>query len=38
MVANHTTITGPNTLPTAPVPRRWTMNSPARMTTAIGTT
>ena len=22
--ANHTTITGPNTLPTAPVPRRWT--------------
>ena len=35
---NHTTITGPNTLPIAPVPRRCTMNSANRMTQVSGMT
>ena len=37
MVANQTTIVGPNTAPMSPVPRRWTRNSPTSRTTAIGT-
>ena len=36
-VANHTIITGPNTLPTAPVPLLCTRNSTTRMTMAMGT-
>ena len=31
-------MTGPNSLPTAAVPRDWIANSPIRMTIAIGTT
>jgi hypothetical protein len=38
MVANHTSMIGPKTLPTAPVPRFWTMNSPVMMPIAMGTT
>ena len=38
MVANHTTMTGPKTLPTASVPRRCTANKPTRITQANGTT
>jgi hypothetical protein len=37
-VVNHTSMTGPKTLPTAPVPRRCTKNSATRMPTAIGMT
>lgn len=37
-VANQIIMIGPNTLPTAPVPRRCTTNKPTRITTAIGTT
>ena len=35
---NQIEITGPNSQPTAPVPNRCTMNSPIRITSAIGTT
>ena len=35
---NHTSITGPKALPTPPVPKRWTANSPASTTREIGTT
>ena len=35
---NHNSMTGPNTLPTTPVPLRWTANSPIRMTIVIGIT
>ncbi|MEY5060002.1 MAG: hypothetical protein RJA51_1749 [Actinomycetota bacterium] len=38
IVANHTSITGPNTLPTAPVPRFCTMKRPVMMAMAMGTT
>ena len=37
-VANHTIMIGPNTLPTAPVPRLCTMNKHIKMATAIGRT
>ena len=37
-VANQTHITGPNSLPTLPVPRRCTRNSPTRIAIASGTT
>lgn len=30
-VANHTTITGPNSRPTAAVPRLWMENGPSRL-------
>ncbi len=33
---NHTTITGPKTPPTRPVPRLWKANRPTRMAMAIG--
>ena len=35
---NHTRISGPNSQPTAPVPRRWIANSATRMASDIGTT
>ena len=35
---NQRRITGPNSDPIVPDPRRWRMNSPMRMTTEIGTT
>ena len=35
---NQTRITGPNSHPIVPEPRRWMKNSPRRMTTDIGTT
>ena len=38
IVANHTTITGPNSRPTAPVPKRWMANRPIKIATEIGTT
>lgn len=31
-------MTGPNSLPTLPLPQRWAANSPVRMVAAIGTT
>ena len=34
---NHTTITGPNTLPTRAVPKRWVANSATSTSTVIGT-
>ena len=34
---NHSTITGPNTLPTFSVPKRWAMNTSSSTTTVIGT-
>ena len=36
--ANHTPMTGPNSRPTTPVPKRWIANSPVRITSVIGTT
>src|SRR5262249_13004826 len=36
MVTNHTSMIGPKARPTSAVPRRWTRNSSARMTTAAG--
>ena len=36
--ANQTSITGPNGLPTAPVPLLWTEKTPMRITTAMGIT
>ena len=38
ITANHTTITGPNSRPTVPVPKRWMANRATRMATAMGTT
>ena len=38
MARNHTTITGPKSRPTAPVPFRCPRNSPTMTTTVIGTT
>ena len=38
MTANQVIITGPNTRPTAAVPRRWTVNSATMITAVIGTT
>ena len=35
---NQPSMTGPKMLPTKPVPRRWTRNSPMRIATVIGTT
>ena len=35
---NQSAVTGPKTLATLPVPKRWTANSTARMTSVIGTT
>ena len=37
-MANHTSMMGPKTLPTAPVPRFWTMKRPVMMAIAMGTT
>ena len=37
-VANHTTITGPNSRPTVSVPRFWIENRPTRMAAVIGST
>ncbi len=37
ITTNHRSITGPNRLPTLPVPNRWTKNSSTRITAAIGT-
>ena len=36
--ANHSSITGPNSLPTTDVPLRWIRNSPVRITSVIGNT
>jgi len=38
MVTNHTIVTGPNSLPTAAVPRAWIANSATSTPAAIGTT
>ncbi|CAB4346757.1 unannotated protein [freshwater metagenome] len=38
MITNQITITGPKSLPTRLVPKRWSTNSPVRTTTVIGTT
>jgi len=35
---NHTTITGPNSRPTAPVPKRWMRNSTVMIAIVISTT
>ena len=35
---NHSPMIGPNHRPTAPVPKRWIVNSTARITSVIGTT
>ena len=35
---NHTAITGPNSLPTTPVPKRWIANSAVSTAIAIGST
>ena len=35
---NHSSMTGPNSRPTARVPSRWMTNSPTRMTPVIGST
>ena len=37
MATNHTSMMGPNSLPTAPVPRDWIMKSAASTTTDKGT-
>ncbi len=36
-MTNHTIITGPKTLPTAPVPRFCSLKRPVRMTSEMGT-
>ena len=36
--ANQTPMTGPNSRPTAPVPKRWIANRPVRIASVIGTT
>ena len=38
ITANHSAITGPNSRPTTPVPRRWIMNRPTRIAAVIGST
>jgi hypothetical protein len=38
MAPNHTSMTGPNTRPTAPEPRRWTMKRTKMIAAVIGTT
>ena len=38
ITTNHTSITGPNSQPTVPVPLRWITNSAIRITSEIGTT
>ena len=38
MPTNQTIMTGPNSAPTRPVPRRWTENRPIRIATVIGIT
>ena len=38
MTTNQTTITGPNTLPTLAVPRRWTRKRAMMIAAVIGTT
>ena len=38
MVVNHTSMTGPNTLPTAPLPRRCRRKRSTMIVTVIGTT
>ena len=38
IVTNQTNMTGPKAAPIFPVPCRWTMNKPTKMTSAIGTT
>ena len=38
MQRNHTVITGPNTLPRPPVPRRWMAKRPSRTKHVTGTT
>ena len=35
---NQTSITGPKSLPTVPVPLRWNEKTPMRITTAMGMT
>src|SRR5437867_3193301 len=35
---DHTSVTGPKSAPSRAVPRRWTRNSAARITTVAGTT
>ena len=37
-IVNQTTITGPNSRPTAPVPKRWIANSTVMITSVISTT
>ena len=36
--ANHMPMTGPNSLPTAPVPKRWMPNRTVMIVSVIGTT
>ena len=38
MTSSHTTVIGPNSLPTLPVPRLWMENSATMMTMVMGTT
>ena len=38
MTTNHSTMIGPNSPPTAPVPNRWTRNSAIRIPSDSGTT
>ena len=38
MTAKNSRMTGPNSQPTAPVPKRWTANRPTRMASERGTT
>ena len=37
-IVNHTAITGPNSRPTAPVPKRWMRNSTVMIASVIATT
>jgi len=36
--ANHTNMTGPNSLPTTPVPKRWITNNTVNTVNVIGNT
>src|SRR3954451_20831793 len=38
IASSHTAVTGPNNLPTRPVPKRWAANSPVKITAATGST
>jgi len=38
IATNQTTMTGPKSRPTLPVPRYWMANSPIRITSVAGTT